>query len=151
MPYLGFRDRNPGSLEIPLDLAGDLGVTVMLEFDGGQYLGVGLSFGAGPAEPLGRPEPEPLVAAREGLEPDPLVVNELPLESLRARRTSSWAGLLPSAESCVMIAYVSGSNSSANLPDRPPAPPTRHQRDSARLEGERGRSECPGRACTRAN
>src|SRR5688500_14548273 len=37
----------------------------MLEFDGGQYLGVGLSFGAGPAEPLGRPEPEPLVATRE--------------------------------------------------------------------------------------
>ena len=56
----------------------------MLEFDGGHYLGVGLSFGAGPAEPLGRPEPEPLVAAREGLEPDPLVVNELPLESLFA-------------------------------------------------------------------
>src|SRR5687767_10490453 len=56
----------------------------MLEFDGGQYLGVGLSFGAGPAEPLGRPEPEPLVATREGLEPDPLVVNELPLESLFA-------------------------------------------------------------------
>ena len=35
-------------------------------------------------EPLGRPEPEPLIAAREGLEPDPLVVNELPLESLFA-------------------------------------------------------------------
>src|SRR3954454_16849960 len=84
MPYLGFRDRHPHNLEIPLDPAGDLGVTVMLEVDGGQYLGVGLSFGAGPAEPLGRPEPEPLVAAREGLEPDPLVVNELPLESLFA-------------------------------------------------------------------
>src|SRR4051812_7888789 len=98
MPYLGLRDRNPDSLEIPLDPAGDLGVTVMLEFDGGQYLGVGLSFGAGPAEPLGRPEPEPLVAAREGLTGPPRRERTASRKPLRACRTSSWAGLLPSAE-----------------------------------------------------
>ena len=56
------------------------------------------------------------IAARKGPEPDPLVVNELPREPIRACRTSSWAGLLPSTESCLMIAYASGSNSSAKPP-----------------------------------
>ena len=42
-------------------------------------------------------------------------MNELP-RPIRACRTSSWAGLLPSTESCLMIAYASGSNSSAKAP-----------------------------------
>src|SRR5829696_5324906 len=88
----------------------------MLEFDGGQLAWLGLSFGAGPAQPPGRPEPEPLIAAREGLERPPRRERTASRKPLRACRTSSWAGLLPSAESCLMIAYVRGSNSPAKPP-----------------------------------
>src|SRR5215213_9618489 len=81
---LAFRDRNAAGLEIGFDLAGDVAVAGLLEIGEHHALCVGVGLGAGPAELLGRPQPEELVAARRRLEAQLLVVGELPLEGVLA-------------------------------------------------------------------